>query len=647
MRTTLKRGMGRGAVPANGNGRAVFPPPVPTVMTRYRQPERPRCRGWRLVGRTLVWLAALLGMAAGGVAGGAYLWAHESTAAVAPQSREFKRASKKLDPLPPEAEKPTTALVIGSDRRVTERGMPARSDTIMLLRADPQADTVSMLSFPRDLVVPIQCPGWGPDRINQAYSACGPGGTLETVRSLTGLPIHYLIEVNFRAFRQIVDALGGVWVDVDRRYYNDNSDYGENYATIDLQPGYQQLWGWDALDFVRYRHTDSDLFRNARQQLFVRAAKERLSGLRIRTALRIVRAVTSNTQIGRAGHHGISPGIALRYARFAHALPAGHFFQPKIGNVYECGDEEANKLCTGQENIAAAVQEFANPDVEAPEKAGQSLGLKTRRPSRAPRPSRVSVVVLNGSGVEGAARETSYRLVERGYKTRKPPAGLEANAPRDDYGRSRIYFDPRKPRARAAAVAMAKLVGQADVGPIPLDVAVLSNRAMLVVVLGRTFGGIAPPPVEHVQRRTPPAVRTDPRATRALLRSVSRRVPFRLALPHLVEARSLPASDTPVRAYTIAPRHRAVRLTFATGAVGEYWGIQQTDWEDAPALAKPNFTRFIRGRRYDFYYSGPRLHMVVLRQGGVTYWVVNTLLDSLSNETMLAIAKGLKPLPRS
>jgi hypothetical protein len=67
-----------------------------------------------------------------------------------------------------------------------------------------------------------------------------------------------------------------------------------------------------------------------------------------------------------------------------------------------------------------------------------------------------------------------------------------------------------------------------------------------------------------------------------------------------------------------------------------------TDWEDAPVLAERNFYRTIGGRRYELHYSGPKLHMVVLREHGATYWVVNTLLDALSNETMLAIAKGLK-----
>ena len=61
-------------------------------------------------------------------------------------------------------------------------------------------------------------------------------------------------------------------------------------------------------------------------------------------------------------------------------------------------------------------------------------------------------------------------------------------------------------------------------------------------------------------------------------------------------------------------------------------------------LADKSFRHRLGGRDYDLYYSGSHLHMVVLRADGATYWVVNTLLDSLSNETMLAIAKGLKPL---
>ena len=83
-----------------------------------------------------------------------------------------------------------------------------------------------------------------------------------------------MINVNFGGFRRAVNYVNGVYVDVDRRYYNDNStaNYGEAYATIDVQPGYQRLKGQDALDYVRYRHGDNDFYRASRQQDFLRQA---------------------------------------------------------------------------------------------------------------------------------------------------------------------------------------------------------------------------------------------------------------------------------------------------------------------------------------------------------------------------------------
>ena len=84
----------------------------------------------------------------------------------------------------------------------------------------------------------------GTGRINSAYAFCGPAGALETVKHLTGVPINYLISVNFLGFIAVVNKLGGVWMDVDRRYYNKNVGTIEtDYANIDLQPGYQLLNG--------------------------------------------------------------------------------------------------------------------------------------------------------------------------------------------------------------------------------------------------------------------------------------------------------------------------------------------------------------------------------------------------------------------
>ena len=220
-----------------------------------------------------------------------------------------------------------------------------------------------------------------------------------------------------------------------------------------------------------------------------------------------------------------------------------------------------------------------------------------------------------------------------------------ANAPRMDYERSIVYFDPRRERADAAARKLAGILSAADVSPLTgRRLRRLSNRAMVVVVLGRNFSGqLAPPPGSRRPAREAPAVARNPALTLPYLRSLRSRVPFTLAYPTLIERSS--TLDTPVRAYDLAGRHKAVRLVFETGA-DEYWGIQMTNWHDAPIIAEPNREVTIKGRRYGLYYAGRDLRMVVRWNGNTSYWVVNTLLNTPSTETMPAIAKGLRPLPR-
>ena len=89
--------------------------------------------------------------------------------------------------------------------------------------------------------------------------------------------------------------------------------------------------------------------------------------------------------------------------------------------------------------------------------------------------------------------------------------------------------------------------------------------------------------------------------------------------------------------------NKAVRVTYVTGA-NEYWGIQQTSWTDPPILGGPTLVRTIKGREYKLYFSGAKLHMGAFEENGAVYWVVNTLLNRLSNETMIAVAKGLQPM---
>ena len=172
----------------------------------------------------------------------------------------------------PESGEPYTLLLLGSDRRPS---LPdERSDTTMLLRLDPTRDLISLLSFPRDLLVSI--PGHGYDKINAAYSDGGPHLTLRTVRLLTGIEINGVIDVDFQGFADAVNAIGCVYVDVDREYY---APPGSGFAEIDINAGYQRLCGLKALQYVRYRHTDNDVVRGARQQAFLREARQRV-GLR-------------------------------------------------------------------------------------------------------------------------------------------------------------------------------------------------------------------------------------------------------------------------------------------------------------------------------------------------------------------------------
>jgi polyisoprenyl-teichoic acid--peptidoglycan teichoic acid transferase len=135
-----------------------------------------------------------------------------------------------------------------------------------------------VLSIPRDLSVTIPGHGSG-QKINSSFEFGGPRLTVKTIKKLfedaTGdkFPINNVLVVSFNTFRRAVDYIGGVYVDVDRRYFNDNSA-GPHYATINVKPGYQMLKGQDALDYVRYRHTDSDLVRAARQQDFISQARD-------------------------------------------------------------------------------------------------------------------------------------------------------------------------------------------------------------------------------------------------------------------------------------------------------------------------------------------------------------------------------------
>lgn len=655
MRTTLKRGVGR-TTDGNGNGRATLPPAGLTAISHYRQPRR---RGGipGLIGRILFFLLAAVTSLAFGVAGGYWLDGEQTVIDIDRASRkdpQIRKAAEKLDIRLPG--RPAIAMVVGQDFRKwakdEERG--GRADTVMLLRADPNVGTMSTISFPRDLMVDIHCPGRSsfPGPINSAYALCGLQGTVETVKQLTGLPVHYLVTIDYRGFIQTVDKMGGVWIDVDRRYFNDNSNPGPEgtFPPIDLQPGYQQVSGRAALSYVRYRHTDSDLYRIERQRLFMRALSERVSSAFSITSPgtipKLTKIARDNVRIAKGAEKALEPEEFRAWAFFALQLPSGRIFQSKIGGLYGSGTE-GDPLRVDPSNIQAAVEEFQTPDVVAGEKAtAAALGQRPRLPgAKAPPPGRTSMVVLNGNGVTGSAANASYLLGQRGYRTLPPPEGVLANAPPPNRFKTEVYFDPQQRGAGAAARAVRNLFGSAVVkGPMTPEIAGFANTAMLVVVVGTTFhNNLAPAPADRTPKRQPPNTVRNPSASLSQLRAVRHRVDFPLMVPSLIERSSSLHFENPVRVYAMKKGERAVRMTFRTGAQ-EYWGIQQTSWEDAPVLESKNVSRRFGNRDFDLYYDGARLHMVVLRTGDANYWVVNTLRDTLSNETMLSIARGLRPV---
>ncbi|MCW3067682.1 MAG: LytR family transcriptional regulator [Solirubrobacterales bacterium] len=189
-----------------------------------------------------------------------------------------------------------TFLILGSDRRVGaknayDRSNPPHSDTMLLVRFDPSQGQTSVMSIPRDLMVNITTQSgqlYVNEKINAAYTiGSRQGGTkggivlaAQTIEHqvFPGLKLNGIIDVSFQGFIKVVDTLGCAYVNVDHHYFNLNTGSGEtNYTSINLQPGYQKLCYENALNYVRYRHTDSDFVRVARQQDFMRNLREQIS----------------------------------------------------------------------------------------------------------------------------------------------------------------------------------------------------------------------------------------------------------------------------------------------------------------------------------------------------------------------------------
>jgi LCP family protein required for cell wall assembly len=437
---------------------------------------------------------------------------------------------------------PENILILGSDKRAGVAEDAGRSDTTILLRLDPDKNAIAVMSIPRDLKVEI--PGFGTEKFNAAYTDGGPKLTLRVVKELTGLSINHVVNVDFLGFVRAVDAIGCVYVDVDRRYFHSNEGVpaAEQYSEIDIQPGYQLLCGKKALQYVRYRHTDTDLVRSARQQDFISSARQQISiPDLVLDQSGLIDIFTKYTTSDINDKETMLQVLKLFLASRNAAIKEVHF-PAVLGPSYVYASESA---------IHGAVDKF--------------LGIEA---SSGPRNS-----------LESDAGKKKKR--KAGKKPKKPhikarPPGSDGLVPAHEAGELEGKSAARKLSSGFPVFYPTRLPSEARF--------VESNS------------------YEHIQ---------DPRVY------------------HFKD------SD--------GNRHAAYRMVAEFGSEYEthYFGLQGIQgWSDPPILNNPSETRTINGREYDFYVDGDRLSVVAWHRGDNSYWVANDLLNTLTNDQMIGIARS-------
>jgi polyisoprenyl-teichoic acid--peptidoglycan teichoic acid transferase len=423
---------------------------------------------------------------------------------------------------------PQTIMLLGSDKRPPDAtdggaGMGGRSDTIILVRLDPDKKATALMSLPRDLRV--QIPGHGTDKINAAYEKGGAALTLETVKLTTGLAINHVINVDFEGFRRAVDAIGCIYADIDRRYYNDSP----GYAYIDVPAGYQKLCGVEALEYARFRHEDSDLVRGARQQDLLRAAKQQVGvGKLVDDRGRLIEIFGKYTTSDRGLKDHSEIIRLIKLAVFSVGQP--------IREVnFEGGDVTAGDERAGVPSYVTA------SDSTVRKLADQFLGIE------------------------------------------------ETEGPRGE-------LDPKGRKKR----------GRGDGG---LENAPAAGKDQAIQAIQQGAGGKLP--VYYPAVRAKGSLFTGP--------------------PRFYRI------ETPA-----GKRHQSYRMVAKLGPVGEYYGLQGTTWQDPPILADKSEERQIGKRTYELHYDGDRLRLVAWRTRKAVYWVANTLLHTLTERQMLAIARSAR-----
>lgn len=331
-------------------------------------------------------------------------------------------------------------LVLGVDERKDDVG---RSDTMFAVTVDTSTNQAALLSVPRDTRVRI--PGHGWDKINHAYANGKEKLSLQAAEDLLGIPFDYYAVINFAAFSKIVDAVGGVDINVDQRmYYRDPYDD----LVIDIKPGMQHMNGQSAIKYVRYRGEDGDIGRIERQQKFIKAMLERVTSpsiiVRVPAIIREVSdAVRTNMTTGEmlsmakllndAQKNGLKtdmvPGRPAYIKDISYWLPdivalREHIAQAQGGGLSSKQLAEAEQLADEYERSIPREMKV----LEAPKtaKAAAKPGDKTSAavPAKPPVPGKITVAIVNASGTPALGAKMADVLKARGFEV----AGITTSA---------------------------------------------------------------------------------------------------------------------------------------------------------------------------------------------------------------------------
>lgn len=331
-------------------------------------------------------------------------------------------------------------LLLGIDRREGEHG-PWRTDTMIVATVDPKTKSAAMLTIPRDLYVPIPAPGAGENRINTAnfygdqtnYPGGGPALAKKTIEYNFAIPIHYYVLIDFNGFRKIIDALGGIDVNVPQAI--DDPEYPtEDYGVMHLQipAGMQHMDGDMALKYARTRHTDSDFGRSQRQMQVVLAARDK--ALKINA---LAQAPQLLQQMQDTVETDMTPEQMLALAPIAAQVRSDNIKTRSIDLdlAYEIKlNTGADVLWPDREKIGAMIQElFATPQGTSSVASISPLKAEAAR-----------IIVLNGTGKDGLAAMASRYLKSNGFDVTQI-----GNAERRDYAKTILVNLANKPATAA------------------------------------------------------------------------------------------------------------------------------------------------------------------------------------------------------